>query len=147
MADLDANLISRRSFLVAACGALALGAENDLTRLTLAAASERVRRRAISPIELTGACLQRIERLNPHLNAYITVTAEAALAHAHELETELARGRWRGPLHGIPVAVKDNIDTAGIATTAASELFKDRVPSEDAEVVRRLKHAGAIVLG
>ena len=77
----------------------------------------------------------------------ITVTPEQALATARELDAERQRGRWRGPLHGIPITVKDNIDTAGIPTTAASELFKDRVPSEDAEVVRRLKNAGAVLLG
>jgi len=123
------------------------GADNDLALLTVAAASDQVRKKTISPVDLAHACLQRIERLNPLLNAYITVTAEAALTQARELEAEVQRGRWRGPLHGIPVALKDNIDTAGIRTTAASELFKDRVPSEDAEVVRRLKNAGAILLG
>ena len=123
-----------------------LGAD-DLATLTLAAASDRVRKKSISPVELTTACLKRIERLNPQLNAFITVTADAALAQARGLEAEVHRGRWRGPLHGIPVALKDNIDTAGIRTTAASELFKDRVPSEDSEVVRRLKNAGAVLLG
>jgi aspartyl-tRNA(Asn)/glutamyl-tRNA(Gln) amidotransferase subunit A len=140
-------MTSRRSFILGACGAVALSVESDPAALTLAAASDRVRKKAISPVELAKACLQRIEQLNPRLNAYIMVTAEAALSHARELEAEVQRGRWRGPLHGIPVALKDNIDTAGIRTTAASELFKDRVPSEDAEVVRRLKTAGAIILG
>jgi aspartyl-tRNA(Asn)/glutamyl-tRNA(Gln) amidotransferase subunit A len=115
--------------------------------MTLAAASARVRKKTISPVELTQACLRRIERLNPLLNAYITVSGETALAKARELEAEVHRGRWRGPLHGIPVSLKDNIDTAGVRTTAASELFKDRIPSEDAEVVRRLKKAGAVLLG
>jgi aspartyl-tRNA(Asn)/glutamyl-tRNA(Gln) amidotransferase subunit A len=77
----------------------------------------------------------------------VTVTAEQALTTARELDSELQRGKWRGPLHGIPITVKDNIDTGGIRTTAASELFKDRIPSEDAEVVRRLKKAGAVLLG
>ena len=77
----------------------------------------------------------------------ITVTAEQALTTARELDAEQQRGKWRGPLHGIPITVKDNIDTGGIRTTAASELFKDRIPSEDAEVVRRLKNAGAVILG
>jgi hypothetical protein len=77
----------------------------------------------------------------------ITVTRTEALAAAREMEAEQRRGKWRGPLHGIPIALKDNMDTAGIRTTAASELFKDRVPSEDAEVVRRLKNGGAILLG
>src|SRR5215469_7471308 len=127
-------MTTRRSFILGASGAV-LSAKNDPAALTLAAASERVRKKAISPVELTRACLQRIEQLNPRLNAYITVTAESALAHARDLEAEIQRGRWRGPLHGIPIALKDNIDTAGVRTTAASELFKDRVPSEDAEVV------------
>jgi aspartyl-tRNA(Asn)/glutamyl-tRNA(Gln) amidotransferase subunit A len=73
---------------------------------------------------LTTACLKRIERLNPELNAFLTVTAEAALAQARQLEAEVQHGRWRGPLHGIPIALKDNIDTTGVKTTAASELFQ-----------------------
>ena len=81
------------------------------------------------------------------MNAYITITREQALASAREMADEQRRGKWRGPLHGIPIALKDNIDTAGIHTTAASELFKDRIPTEDAEVARRLKNAGAILLG
>jgi aspartyl-tRNA(Asn)/glutamyl-tRNA(Gln) amidotransferase subunit A len=106
-----------------------------------------LRSRAVSPVELTQACLQRIERYNPALNAFITITAESALATAREMESEAQRGRWRGPLHGIPIALKDNIDTAGIRTTGASELFKERVPEQDAEVARRLKAAGAVLLG
>ena len=119
----------------------------DLTTLGISEAANLVRRRAISPVELTRACLQRIERLNPSLNAFITVTAEEALAHARDAEAEVRRGRWRGPLHGIPVGLKDNIDTAGVRTTLASAVFKDRVPSADAEVVRRLNAAGAVLLG
>jgi aspartyl-tRNA(Asn)/glutamyl-tRNA(Gln) amidotransferase subunit A len=138
--------MSRRSLMVAVSAA-ALGADNGPALLTLAAASGGVRKKTISPVELVKSCLERIERLNPLLNAFITVTGDAALAQARELEAEVQHGRWRGPLHGIPVAIKDNIDTAGIRTTAASELFKDRVPAEDAEVVRRLKNAGAILLG
>ena len=140
-------MISRRAFLLGGCAAVAFSAEDDVALLSLATASDRVRKKAVSPVELAKGCLQRIERLNPALNAYITVTAEAALSRARELEADVQRGRWRGPLHGVPVALKDNIDTAGVRTTAASELFKDRVPSEDAEVVRRLKNAGAIILG
>ena len=95
----------------------------------------------------TQSCLNRIERLNPRLNAFITVTAESALAQARQAETEIQGGRWRGPLHGVPIALKDLFDTAGVRTTAASELFKDRVPTQDGEIVRRLKEAGAILLG
>jgi aspartyl-tRNA(Asn)/glutamyl-tRNA(Gln) amidotransferase subunit A len=116
-------------------------------KLSIREASELVRRKAISPVELTRACVERIERLNPTLNAFITVTAEQAMAQAREAEAEVRRGRWRGPLHGIPVGLKDNIDTAGARTTLASAVFKDRVPSVDAEVVRRLKAAGAVLLG
>jgi aspartyl-tRNA(Asn)/glutamyl-tRNA(Gln) amidotransferase subunit A len=92
-------------------------------------------------------CLARIEALNPSLNAFITVTAESAMAEAQRAESEVQHGRWRGPLHGIPIALKDLIDTAGVKTTAASALFKDRVPQEDATVVVRLKEAGAVLLG
>src|SRR3984893_13921071 len=109
--------------------------------------AEQLQQRSISPVELTTDCLARIERLNPRLNAFITVTAASALAEASQAEAEIRRGDWRGPLHGIPFALKDLIDTAGIRTTAASVLFKDRVPAEDAEVVRRLKAAGAVLLG
>jgi aspartyl-tRNA(Asn)/glutamyl-tRNA(Gln) amidotransferase subunit A len=109
--------------------------------------SELLRKRELSPVELTKNCLARIEKLNPSLNAFITVTAKSALAQARSAEAEILQGRWRGPLHGIPLALKDLIDTAGIRTTAASALFKDRIPLEDAEVVRRLKDAGAVLLG
>jgi aspartyl-tRNA(Asn)/glutamyl-tRNA(Gln) amidotransferase subunit A len=119
----------------------------SLSTLTLAAASQLVRAKKISPVELTKACLARIEQLNPKLNAFILVTADSALTEARTAESEIHRGRWKGPLHGMPIALKDLVDTVGVRTTAASNLFKDRVPTEDAEVVRRLKSAGAIFLG
>lgn len=109
--------------------------------------SELLRKGTVSPVELTNECLARIEHLNPALNAFITVTAESALNQASQAEGEIRRGKWRGPLHGIPLALKDLIDTAGVLTTAASLMFKDRIPTEDAEVVRRLKIAGAVLLG
>ncbi|MGC2185283.1 MAG: amidase [Terriglobales bacterium] len=109
--------------------------------------SELLRQGALSPVELAAACLARIEKLNPKLNAFITVTAESALAQARQSEAEIRRGDWRGLLHGIPLALKDLIDTAGVRTTAASLLFNNRIPTEDAEVVRRLKAAGAVLLG
>jgi aspartyl-tRNA(Asn)/glutamyl-tRNA(Gln) amidotransferase subunit A len=118
-----------------------------LTGLSLGEASALVRAKKVSPVELTEACLARIERLDAKLNAFITVTAESALEQARAAEAAIARGEWIGPLHGIPVALKDLIDTAGVRTTAASGLYKDRVPNEDAEVVRRLKSAGAVLLG
>jgi aspartyl-tRNA(Asn)/glutamyl-tRNA(Gln) amidotransferase subunit A len=108
---------------------------------------ELLRTRQVSAVELTKKCLAQIEKLNPALNAFITVTAESALTQARAAEAEILRGNWRGPLHGIPLALKDLIDTAGIRTTAASALFTDRIPKKDAEVVRRLIDAGAVFLG
>src|SRR5688572_6016794 len=96
------------------------GQAGDLATLTLKQASELLRRRDVSPVELTQACLARIDRHEPAINAFITLTREQALATAREIEGELLRrGRPRGPLHGIPIALKDNIDTAGVLTTAA----------------------------
>jgi len=114
---------------------------------TISELAPRLRRKEVSPVELTLACLDGIERLNPALNAFITVNAESALAEARAAEIELSRGDWRGPLHGIPVALKDLIDTVGTRTTAASALYQNRIPTEDAEVVRRLRQAGAVILG
>jgi len=114
---------------------------------TIVEVAPLLRDKKISPIELTRTCLGKIEKLNPALNAFITVTADSALAQARAAEDEIAHGNWRGPLHGVPIALKDLIDTAGVRTTAGSALFKDRVPTEDAEIVRRLKQAGAVILG
>src|SRR5436853_1096597 len=113
----------------------------------IAEISEQVRRGVISPAKLTKDCLHNIEKLNPTINAFITVTAESALSKARAAEAEIQAGRWRGPLHGIPIALKDLIDTAGVRTTAASALFLNRVPNRDADVVRRLREAGAVFLG
>ena len=98
-------------------------------------------------MDLTNACLARIEQLNPTLNAFITVMHDSALAQAREAEHEIRGGRWRGPLHGIPIGLKDLIDTAGTKTTCGSALFAERIPAEDAEVVSRLKAAGAVLIG
>jgi aspartyl-tRNA(Asn)/glutamyl-tRNA(Gln) amidotransferase subunit A len=114
---------------------------------SIAETAEQLRKGELSPVELTKNCLAQIEKLNPTLNAFITVTGGLALAQARDAEAEMARGNWRGQLHGIPLAMKDLIDTAGVRTTAASALYKDRVPAEDAEIVRRLKAAGAVLLG
>ncbi len=118
---------------------------------TISELGPRIRDREISPVELTHHCLDRIEKLNPTLNAFITVTAESALERARAAEWEIYHGHYLGPLHGIPIGIKDIIDVAGIRTTAASALFsppqKDRVPTEDAQVVRRLRSGGAIILG
>jgi len=114
---------------------------------TIAELAPRLRQREISPVEITRACLENIEKQNAALNAFITVTADAALEAARTTEKEILQGRWRGPLHGVPIALKDLIDTAGVRTTAASEMHKDRMPTADAEVVRRLREAGAIIVG
>jgi len=123
------------------------GEPSDLAALSLQQASELLRKRSVSPVELTTECLTRIERLNPILNAFITVTGESALAQARQAEAEMRAGKWRGTLHGIPIALKDNMDTAGVRTTAASGVFANRIPTADAEVVRRLKSAGSVILG
>jgi aspartyl-tRNA(Asn)/glutamyl-tRNA(Gln) amidotransferase subunit A len=119
----------------------------DHVLFTIRELSRKIRDRSISPVELTHDCLNRIEKLNPQLNAFITVTAETALEQARIAEREIYRGAYLGTLHGIPIGLKDIIDVAGVRTTAASALFKDRIPTEDAQVVRRLRCAGAIILG
>jgi aspartyl-tRNA(Asn)/glutamyl-tRNA(Gln) amidotransferase subunit A len=154
--------LSRREFLASSAGTLALLAsarsvcgqgrlaerpEGGLTGLTLQQASDLLRQKEASSVELTQACLTRIEKYQGLLNAFITVTPEKALTQARALDAELRSGKPRGPLHGIPIALKDNIDTAGIRTTAASALFADRIPAEDADVVRKLKAAGVVILG
>ena len=147
--------MKRREFLArTACGVGAawLGAsadlfgfspmtDNELAFASIEEIARLFRKRKLSPIELTKFMLDRIERLNPQINAFITAMAEQALAQARELEAELHAGKWRGPLHGIPIGLKDLIDTAGVKTTCASAVFADRIPAEDADVVRRLKSA------
>ena len=118
-----------------------------MVEISLAETSDLLRRKKISPVELSEACLARIEQLNPSINAFITVMHDSALAQAREAENEIQRGNWRGPLHGIPIGLKDLIDTAGVKTTCGSALFKDRVPTNDAEIVLRLKRAGAVLIG
>src|ERR1051326_3542541 len=119
----------------------------ELAMLDLSEASRAVQKKEVSPVELTQACLARIEKLNPKLNAFITVTDMTALEDARKAEAEIARGEWRGPLHGIPLAVKDLVETAGVKTTAASAVLRDNIPAADAEVIRRLKLAAALLLG
>jgi aspartyl-tRNA(Asn)/glutamyl-tRNA(Gln) amidotransferase subunit A len=127
--------------------------DTDLAFASIEEIGKLFRKRKLSPVEITKLMLARIEQLNPELNAYITVTAKLALAQAQKAEGELlaARGRKghrdRGPLHGIPISLKDNIYTEGVRTTAGSKILKDFVPQHDAQVVVRLKEAGAIVLG
>ena len=122
------------------------GAEG-LTAKSLTEISGMVHSKSVTSTELVKALLDRIGAINPKVNAYVTVMGKQALAQAAELDAEQKAGKFRGPLHGIPIALKDNIDTAGTRTTAASPMFKDRIPTEDADIVMRLKKAGAIILG
>jgi aspartyl-tRNA(Asn)/glutamyl-tRNA(Gln) amidotransferase subunit A len=110
---------------------------------TLAQAARALARRTISSKELTEHCVARIHKYDRRLNTFITLTEESALRQAAACDAHPRPG----PLHGIPIALKDNIDTRGVLTTGASRVFRDRVPSEDAEIVRRLKLAGAVFLG
>src|SRR5216683_316578 len=114
----------------------------ELPLLELTEVSQAVQKKEVSPVELTQACLDRIERLNPTINAFITVMADSALDKAKTAEAEIMRGEWKGPLHGVPLAVKDLAETAGVRATAASAVLEHFIPSEDAEVVRRLRKAG-----
>jgi aspartyl-tRNA(Asn)/glutamyl-tRNA(Gln) amidotransferase subunit A len=120
---------------------------SDPVSWTLRQASENIRARKISPVELTKACLDRIHTFNPKTNAWITVMREQALAQAKSLEAEQASGHWRGPLHGIPIGLKDNIDVAGVRTTAGSKTLAGNIATEDAEATRRLRAAGAVIVG
>jgi len=119
----------------------------ELTALTLKQASDQVRARKVSPVALTEACLARIQTYNPKINAWITVMREKALAQAHDLAAEQSAGKFRSPLHGIPIGLKDSIDITGARTTAGSAVYEYNFPSEDAEAVRRLKAAGAVIVG
>ncbi|MGC3979699.1 MAG: amidase [Steroidobacteraceae bacterium] len=120
---------------------------NPLTSKSLTEVSKMIHDRTATSKQLVQAMLDRINVYNPKVNCYITVMAQEALAQAEQLDAEAAAGKFRGPLHGIPIALKDNIDTAGIRTTAASPMFKDRIPDADAEVVTKLKAAGAVMIG
>jgi aspartyl-tRNA(Asn)/glutamyl-tRNA(Gln) amidotransferase subunit A len=115
--------------------------------MTIAEARKALRSRQVSSVELTRQCLDQIEKLNPVLNAFITVTGDSALARAEELDRELAQGIDRGPLHGIPIAHKDLMWTKGIRTTSGSKIFADFVPDCDAPVVAKLADAGAVMVG
>ena len=151
--------IDRRDFIKmgVAAGALAgLGstanaaADDDavaLVALTLTEASRKMQSHQITSVALTQAYLDRIKIYQPKLNAFITVMHDDALAQARALDAEAKAGKFRGPLHGLVIVLKDNIDTAGTRTTAASQVFDDRIPDEDAFVTTRLKAAGAVIIG
>jgi aspartyl-tRNA(Asn)/glutamyl-tRNA(Gln) amidotransferase subunit A len=127
-----------------------LGAEitsAELTSKSLTEVSAMIHEKSVTSTQLVQALLDRINAINPKVNAYVTVMGRQALEQAKVLDAEQKAGKFRGPLHGIPLALKDNIDTAGTRTTAASPMFKDRVPTADADIVTRLKRNGAIILG
>ena len=121
--------------------------EADFAFVPIADLSARLHAASLSPLTIVEECLARIEALSSRLNAFITVTRELALEQARRAEAELASGERRGPLHGVPVAVKDFYDTAGVRTTAGVERFANRVPGRDADMVVRLRDAGAALVG
>ena len=120
---------------------------DELSSLTIASAGRLLRTRALSPVELTEAYLARIARLDPTLRAFITVTGDLARQQARRAERELARRKWRGPLHGIPLTLKDLYWTAGVRTTAGSRILADFVPAASATATERLLASGAVLLG
>ncbi len=120
---------------------------SDLHYLTIGQAAELLRDRALSPVELTRAFLDRIDALDGTLRAYITVLSDTAMDEARQAEADIQRGEYKGPLHGIPIALKDLYDTSGVRTTASSRVMADRVPDEDATTTARLGAAGGILLG
>jgi aspartyl-tRNA(Asn)/glutamyl-tRNA(Gln) amidotransferase subunit A len=120
---------------------------DDLCALTLSEVSRLIERREVSPIAVTAAVLDRIARCEPHLNAFITIMTDDAMTAARVAESEIASGRYRGPLHGVPISLKDLFLTRGVRTTAGSRVLADHVPDRDATVVRRLRDAGAVLIG
>ena len=120
---------------------------SELITLTISELAPRIKAREISPVELTEAALAQADRLQPTLNSFITILHEQARNQAREAEAELMRGEYRGPLHGIPIGIKDNIATAGIRTTVGSKVLADQIPEEDALAVSKCKEAGAIIMG
>ena len=145
--------LTRRRFLAAGLGAAATArfagsqTRGELASLSLKEASDRIRAKRVSPVDLTEACLDSIKTWNPKTNAWITVMREKALEQAKALAAEQSAGKIRGPLHGIPIGIKDSIDTQGTRTTGGSAVYEYRFPKEDSEVVRRLKEAGAVIVG
>ncbi len=122
-------------------------ADDSLCFLTLHELSERIRNREVSPVEVVNAHLERCERLNSTLNAFITLAPGQAIKEAEKAERDISAGNYRGPLHGIPVGIKDLFDTENIRTTYGSSFYKHHVPENDAASVKLLKRAGAIILG
>jgi aspartyl-tRNA(Asn)/glutamyl-tRNA(Gln) amidotransferase subunit A len=122
-------------------------ATTELLTLTIAELAAKIKTKEVSPVEVTEAALAQADRLQPILNGFITILHEAARRQAKEQEAALMRGEYRGPLHGVPIGIKDNIATAGIRTTVGSKVLATHVPTADAYVVSRCKEAGAIILG
>src|ERR1700687_768315 len=122
-------------------------ASTDICALTIEELSVHLRRKQLSPVDATRAVLERIEKLNPTVNAFTTLCPEEALIAAHNAEREIQHGHYRGPLHGVPIGVKDLYDTAGIRTTYGSGMFRTHVPARDATIVTKLKAAGAVMVG
>ncbi|HLZ28263.1 MAG TPA: amidase [Chloroflexota bacterium] len=120
---------------------------SDLCELEVSELAPLLKDRSLSPVELTEKYLERIERFDARLRTYIRVLPETARAHAKEAEREIGRGNWRGPLHGVPLGLKDLYDVAGVPNTMGSKILRDNIPAQDATVVTRLKEAGAVVLG
>ncbi len=121
--------------------------ELEICYMSATEMADAIKTRKLSPVEIMGAVLHRIERLNPRVNAYCTIVAESAMRQAHQAEAIVMRGEKLGPLHGVPVSIKDLIFTAGIRTTAGSRIYENFIPQQDAIAVERLKAAGAIVIG
>jgi aspartyl-tRNA(Asn)/glutamyl-tRNA(Gln) amidotransferase subunit A len=120
---------------------------SELCYLSIAEAAGLLKSKQLSPVQLTKAFLARIEQIDSKIHSFVLVTAEEALRQAMAAEAEILAGRYRGPMHGIPIGLKDLIETAGIRTTAHSKVLIDHIPSEDATVVSRLKEAGSVLLG
>ena len=121
--------------------------KHDIPFLSVAELGELIRQREVSPVEATAVYLDRIDALNFKFNSYLTVCRNEAMAAAEEAERAIAAGNYLGPMHGIPVAVKDQIWTQGIRTTVGSRLMADFFPDEDATAMAKLKEAGAVLLG
>src|SRR5215471_11371158 len=153
--------VSRREFMVAAGAAAAVGgaigttatpaaaavAANEICRMDAVTLADKIRTKQLSPTEVTEAVLARMEKLNPVLGAFCTPTPDIARQQAKAVEADIMAGRPVGPLAGVPVGIKDLVETKGIPTTSGSIIYKDYVPTEDDVVVERLKAAGAVIIG
>ena len=119
----------------------------ELLQMTISEMAPKIQSKEVSPVELTEAALAAADKLQPTINSFITILHDRAREQAREAEADISRGNYRGPLHGIPIGLKDNLATAGITTTLGSKVLADHVPEEDAEVVKRCRDAGAIFIG